>query len=541
MNEWTNNQSVQVTVTNTDDEPILNWALKYDAKGEINDLWNGSVYKQENTDYIIKNAVYNYEIKPNQSVNFGYTLTGEALAAPDKFEMCTKRADKTDAYNVSFNVTQDWDTGFQGTITINNTSSAAIEGWMLSFDSNFTIGDLWSGKIVSSNGTSYVVANQQWTSPIQPNSSATIGFTATKTAGTTAAAQNFKLSEVVIDDTPVVINPETPVITAVAVYDSDNKVVKIGWSTTNQNGVFDVLVSNDGTNFTSVGSVVNKYSYVYTPAETFKTLYVKVKQTIDNLTAESNILTVTGSGEVINWEDTTDTDNDGLPDVYKTYYYNTDPQNPDTDGDGLPDGYEVSYLDTDPTLTDTDENGISDANEDFDNDKLTNLKEYELGTDPLNPDSDYDGLSDYDEVTTYNTDPLKYDTDGDSVSDGDEITLGLNPNGTSTNGVPDNEYTTQQTVSADNEALAQINTVTNPFEVSLDIKAAGVVTNNLSSGQSGYSNVMKNDAILGIIPEFDYTENLAVDDVVINFDLDSSCTANVLGTYSAENSEFQGI
>lgn len=201
QNEWTNNQSVQVTVTNTDDESILNWALKYDAKGEINGLWNGSVYKKESTSYIIKNAGYNYEIKPNQSVNLGYTLTGEALTAPDKFEMCTKRVDKVDGYTVAFNITNDWDTGFQGTITVNNISPAAIEGWMLSFDSNFAISDLWNGKVVSSNGTSYTVANEQCTNPIQPNSSVTIGFTAAKTAGTIAVAENFKLSEVAINET----------------------------------------------------------------------------------------------------------------------------------------------------------------------------------------------------------------------------------------------------------------------------------------------------------------------------------------------------
>ena len=428
QNEWINNQTVQVTLTNTDDESILNWALKYDAKGKISGLWNASVYKEENTDYIIKNAGYNYEIQPNQSVYFGYTLTGtgENFAAPDKFEMCTKRVDKADGYDVSFNITQEWDTGFDGTITVNNPSSSAIEGWKLSFDSNFTIVDLWNGKILDSNGTSYTVANQQWTSPIQPNSSVTIGLTATKTAGTAAIAQNFKLSEVVIDDTPVVvINPETTVITAAAVYDSENKDIKIGWTPTNQNGMFDVLVSNDGINFASVGSVADKYSYIYTPNETIKTVYIKVKQTIDNITSESNVVTVTCSTEVINWEDQTDTDNDGLPDVYETYQFNTDPKKADTDGDGLPDGYEVSTLNTDPTLTDTNENEISDADEDFDDDKLNNLKEYELGTNPLNSDSDDDSLLDYDEVSTYGTNPLKSDTDGDGLLDNEEGKNGI--------------------------------------------------------------------------------------------------------------------
>ena len=74
-NEWFGNQSVNVTLTNTGDESILNWALGYDANGEINGIWNGYVYSQTDEDYIIKNSGYNYEIEPYQSVNFCYTLS----------------------------------------------------------------------------------------------------------------------------------------------------------------------------------------------------------------------------------------------------------------------------------------------------------------------------------------------------------------------------------------------------------------------------------------------------------------------------------
>lgn len=67
-NEWEGNQTVEVTVSNTGDESILNWALKYDAEGEISNLWNAGVYEQSTDEYVIKNAGWNYEIAPNQSV-----------------------------------------------------------------------------------------------------------------------------------------------------------------------------------------------------------------------------------------------------------------------------------------------------------------------------------------------------------------------------------------------------------------------------------------------------------------------------------------
>lgn len=75
-----------------------------------------------------------------------------------------------------------------------------------------------------------------------------------------------------------------------------------------------------------------------------------------------------------------------------------DPTNADTDGDGMPDGWEVQYWpDLDPL--------VADANEDPDEDGLTNLQEYFIGTDPTEWDTDGDGASDGLEVQV-GTDPL---------------------------------------------------------------------------------------------------------------------------------------
>ena len=114
-----------------------------------------------------------------------------------------------------------------------------------------------------------------------------------------------------------------------------------------------------------------------------------------------------------------DTDKDELFDIYEKVI-DTDPYDIDTDDDGLPDGYEVLTLNTDPLELDTDENGISDADEDFDNDNLSNLGEYQNQTGPFNPDTDEDGLLDGDEIKTYKTDPLNPDTDNDGLLDGEE-------------------------------------------------------------------------------------------------------------------------
>ena len=146
------------------------------------------------------------------------------------------------------------------------------------------------------------------------------------------------------------------------------------------------------------------------------------------------------------WQYLADTDDDGLPNLIEKEI-GSDPYNPDTDGDNLPDGYEALTLGTDPTKPDTDENGVLDCDEDFDEDGLTNLQEYELGTEPYNDDTDGDGLNDGEEINTYNTDPLKKDTDDDGLEDGDEIYLETDPTNpdTNENGILDGDEKRLQT------------------------------------------------------------------------------------------------
>ena len=146
------------------------------------------------------------------------------------------------------------------------------------------------------------------------------------------------------------------------------------------------------------------------------------------------------------WQYLADTDDDGLPNLIEKEV-GSDPYNPDTDGDNLPDGYEALTLGTDSTKPDTDDNGVLDCDEDFDEDGLTNLQEYEHGTEPYNEDTDGDGLKDGEEINTYGTDPLKFDTDDDGLYDGDEIyfeTDPLNPD-TDGNGTPDGDEKRFQT------------------------------------------------------------------------------------------------
>lgn len=158
-----------------------------------------------------------------------------------------------------------------------------------------------------------------------------------------------------------------------------------------------------------------------------------------------------------------DDDQDGLSNEQEIEL-GTDPSSRDTDGDGLSDGEEINDYLTNPLLEDSDADGLSDfievhnqldpndnsdADQDADNDGLTNAEEaslgtyindsdsdndgltdgqeVNLGTNPNDQDSDDDNLTDADEVNVHGTNPLNNDSDGDSITDYYEIANGLDP------------------------------------------------------------------------------------------------------------------
>lgn len=152
--------------------------------------------------------------------------------------------------------------------------------------------------------------------------------------------------------------------------------------------------------------------------------------------------------------------------------FGVDPNEYDSDNDGLSNYVEIYMSDTDPTLADTDEDGTPDADEDADQDGLSNAQELEIGTDLTKADSDGDGISDYKEINESNTDPCKYDTDEDGLSDGDELILGLNPLVQKTDGVTldserkftqelNDENIDEQLKSEDNDAVPSLTLTTN--------------------------------------------------------------------------------
>ena len=227
-------------------------------------------------------------------------------------------------------------------------------------------------------------------------------------------------------------------IYAMGDYNSETNSIDIEWFSNYADSSYEVWVSDDNVEYTSVAVISDTTEYQYPITEDFETKYFKVSLTTNYGEYIESMPFVVISSEEGYSVDFLDSDSDGLPDIFETMF-GTDINDVDSDDDGLTDYQEVYITGTDPTVYDSVTEGVSDADADSDNDGLSNIYEIEIDTDPQNNDTDNDSLSDYDELYSYGTDPLNPDSDNDGLEDGDELHIGLDPTNPETFGVPDAE------------------------------------------------------------------------------------------------------
>ena len=88
---WDTGYNANVKITNTSDETIENWALGFNYNDRISNIWNAKIVEDENKaedeniagennnntsdlkPLVIKNDVWNQDILPGSSVEFGFS------------------------------------------------------------------------------------------------------------------------------------------------------------------------------------------------------------------------------------------------------------------------------------------------------------------------------------------------------------------------------------------------------------------------------------------------------------------------------------
>jgi hypothetical protein len=95
--------------------------------------------------------------------------------------------------HVGFTITNSWSTGFQGSLSIQNTGTSAFSGWTLTWTSpgGATISQLWNGTATQS-GSAVTVTSLSYNANIAAGASYNdVGFTAN---GTAAVPTSFSIN-----------------------------------------------------------------------------------------------------------------------------------------------------------------------------------------------------------------------------------------------------------------------------------------------------------------------------------------------------------
>ena len=135
---------------------------------------------------------------------------------PESLEQRAMMAVVAPAYEVS----QDWGSGFQAEIELQNLDVEAVNDWTISFDYGADITSIWDATIVAREGDRYTIANAGWNADLEAGRSVAFGFIGSAdVSGTNVSAPvNYSVNGDPIDDVggtpapgPVEPSPTDPV------------------------------------------------------------------------------------------------------------------------------------------------------------------------------------------------------------------------------------------------------------------------------------------------------------------------------------------
>jgi len=81
VNDWGGGLQGQIAITNDEAAPIQGWRLEFDYARTINNIWDAVIVSRTGNHYVVQNASYNSQIKPGQTITFGF-VAGAGTDAP---------------------------------------------------------------------------------------------------------------------------------------------------------------------------------------------------------------------------------------------------------------------------------------------------------------------------------------------------------------------------------------------------------------------------------------------------------------------------
>ena len=347
---WDGGYNANIKLENTGKYVIQNWYLKFDYNNSITNIWNAEIYSSEESKYVIKNVGWNQDIDPGSSVEFGISGNHSFMGFPENYELvCSSVEVVGDNYEIVYTVDSDWVDGFSSSISITNKSETALEEWVLEFDFDRTITEIWNGVIEEQRGNHYIVRNAKYNSSVASGESISIGIKGCD-GSTSDEPEKFVLHSYGDVDDRGIIDLEQ---------DTDSDGVK-----DYVEEYFKTDINKADTDGDGLSDYIELYSLVLDPL---------------NIDTDEN--GISDADE--------DTDGDGLSNVCEISI-GTSIVLADTDGDGLTDEEEYKVYGTNPLFKDTDGDGASDLNE------------IKYGTNPLEYDDKFEVAYNVDEDDTVN-------------------------------------------------------------------------------------------------------------------------------------------
>ena len=183
---WEDGYNALIRIENTSEENIDNWTLTFDYVGEISNVWNAEILSHDGNRYTIKNAGWNQDIAPGQTIEIGLSGQENFVAEPTDYALISGLNEgNTNDFSISIQIYDDWGSGCNGNMTITNNSDTTIEDWVLEFDFDAELTSIWNAEIVSHEGAHYIIKNAQHNSNIEPGQSVSVGFNGGEGAGST--------------------------------------------------------------------------------------------------------------------------------------------------------------------------------------------------------------------------------------------------------------------------------------------------------------------------------------------------------------------
>lgn len=342
QNMWESGHTATVKIENTGNTVIKNWALLFRYESGIENVWNAIIAESGENSYLIKNTNGIKNIQPGESVEFGLQSQMPFNKFPEKYELMgeSKEAEDT-AYTICYQLNTDYGSGFSSEIFITNNLDTEFEDWVLEFDFEREITQIWNASIEKHEGTHYVIKNAGYNADI---------------AGLTTISFGFMGKDGSEEDVP-----ENFILTKFVAYEGDSFELD-----TDGDGISDGMEKIFGTDYKNPdtdGDGLTDYQEIYlTMTDPLKTDTDGngISDAQEDLDSDG----LNNKAEFDYGTDPTcaDTDRDNLTDYEEIYVYGTNPLIKDTDGDGLED-YDDIILGFSPLLQDTDGNGIWDSEE----------------------------------------------------------------------------------------------------------------------------------------------------------------------------------